>query len=77
MRGRMALLLGVAMLPAGAIAMQVGLNAAAARQAAYEQTLGRRAMQSIAFERGAIDEVREMLRVLSTTPSLQQVGSGD
>jgi two-component sensor histidine kinase len=72
----MALLLGVAMLPAGAIAMQVGLNAAAARQAAYEQTLGRRAMQSIAFERGAIDEVREMLRVLSTTPSLQ-TGSGD
>ena len=77
MRGRMALLLGLAMLPAGAIAMQVGLNAVAARQAAYEETLGRRALQSISVERGAIDEVREMLRVLATTPALQQIEAGD
>jgi hypothetical protein len=74
MRGRIALLLGLAMLPAGAIAMQVGFNAAAARQAAYEETLGRRAVQSIANERRTIDEVREMLRVLATTPALRQLG---
>ena len=55
MRGRIALLLGLAMLPAGAIAMQVGFNAAAARQAAYEETLGRRALESIAVERRTID----------------------
>lgn len=77
MRGRMALLLGLAMLPAGAIAMQVGLNAVSAREAAYEEALGRRALQSISVERGVIDEVREMLRVLSTTPSLQQIEAGD
>jgi two-component system, sensor histidine kinase PdtaS len=76
MRGRMALLLGFAMLPAGVIAMQVGLDAAAARQSAYEESLSRRALQSIAAERSAIDEVREMLRVLSTAPALQEVGSG-
>lgn len=77
MRGRMALLLGLAMLPAGAIAMQVGLNAVNAREAAYEQELGRRALQSISVERGAIDEVREMVRVLATTPALQQIETGD
>lgn len=77
MRGRMALLLGLAMLPAGAIAMQVGLNAVNAREAAYEQELGRRALQSISVERGAIDEVREMVRVLATTPALQQIEAGD
>lgn len=73
----MALLLGLAMLPAGAIAMQVGFNAVNAREAAYEQELGRRALQSISVERGAIDEVREMVRVLASTPSLQQIEAGD
>ncbi|MEZ6022818.1 MAG: histidine kinase dimerization/phosphoacceptor domain -containing protein [Hyphomonadaceae bacterium] len=73
----MALLLGLAMLPAGAIAMQVGLNAVAAREAAYEESLSRRALQSITVERGLVDEVREMLRVLATTPQLQQIESGD
>jgi two-component sensor histidine kinase len=77
MRGRMALLLGLAMLPAGAIAMQVGLNAVAARQAAYEETLSRRALQSISVERSTIDEVREMLRVLATSPAMQQIETGD
>lgn len=77
MRGRMALLLGLAMLPAGAIAMQVGLNAVAARQSAYEETLGRRALQSISAERGTIDEVHEMLRVLASSPALQQIETGD
>lgn len=77
MRGRIALLLGLAMLPAGAIAMQVGFNAASARQAAYQETLSRRAIESIASERRTIDELREMLRVLATTPSLQQIEAGD
>jgi len=77
MRGRMALLLGLAMLPAGAIAMQVGLNAVAARQSAYEETLSRRALQSISIERSTIDEVREMLRVLATSPAMQQIQTGD
>ncbi len=77
MRGRIALLLGLAMLPAGAIAMQVGLNAAAARQAAYEESLSRRALEAIASERRTIDELREMLRVLATTPALQQIETGD
>src|SRR4029078_9847312 len=77
MRGRMALLLGLAMLPAGAIAMQVGLNAVASRQAAYEAYLSRRALQSISVERTTIDEVREMLRVLSTSPAMQQIETGD
>ena len=73
MRGRIALLLGLAMLPAGAIAMQVGFNAAAARQAAYEEALSRRAVESIATERRTIDELREMLRVVATTPALQRL----
>lgn len=77
MRGRIALLLGLAMLPAGAIAMQVGFNAAAARQAAYEEGLSRRALQAIAVERRTIDKVREMLRVLASTPALQQIEAGD
>lgn len=76
MRGRIALLLGLAMLPAGAIAMQVAVNAAAATQAAYEENLSRRALESIAGERRTIDELREMLRVLATTPALQQIDSG-
>jgi len=77
MRGRMALLLGLAMLPAGAIAMQVGLNGVAARQAAYEETLSRQALQSVSVEKGVIDEMREMLRVLATTPALAQIEAGD
>jgi two-component system, sensor histidine kinase PdtaS len=71
MRGRMALLLGLAMLPAGAIAMQVGLNAVSARQSAYEETLGRRALQAITVERSAIDELRELLSVLASSPELR------
>ncbi|MGD9965909.1 MAG: sensor histidine kinase [Hyphomonadaceae bacterium] len=77
MRGRIALLLGLAMLPAGAIAMQVGFNAASARQAAYEESLGRRALEAIGVERRTIDETREMLRVLAATPALQQIETGD
>lgn len=77
MRGRIALLLGLAMLPAGAIAMQVGFNAAAARQTAYQENLSRRALESIATERRTIDELREMLRVLAATPALQQIEAGD
>ncbi|MGE0742795.1 MAG: sensor histidine kinase [Hyphomonadaceae bacterium] len=69
----MALLLGLAMLPAGAIAMQAGLNAVSVREAAYEEALGRRALQSISAERAVIDEMREVLRVLAATPALQQV----
>lgn len=69
----MALLLGLAMLPAGAIAMQVGLNAVAAREAAYEEAVSSRALRSISSERAAIDEVREMMRVLATTPALQRL----
>lgn len=73
----MALLLALAMLPAGAIAMQVGVNAVNIRQAAYEEALGRRALQSIAAERSVVDEVREMMRVLATAPSLHQIEAGD
>jgi len=73
MRGRMALLLGLAMLPAGAIAMQAGLNAASVREAAYQEAYGRRALQSISVERGVIDEMREVLRVLAATPSLTSI----
>lgn len=73
----MALLLGLAMLPAGAIAMQVGLNAVAAHQSAYEESLGRRALQSLSVERNTIDEVREMLRVLAAAPSMQEIRTGD
>lgn len=71
MRGRIALLLGLAMLPAGAIAMQVGLNAVEARQSAYEEALGRRALQAITAERSAIDELRELLRVMASSPQLR------
>jgi len=73
----MALLLALALLPAGAIAAQVGVNAIAARQAAYEESLSRRALQSIAVERSAIDELREMLRVLAARPELNQISAGD
>jgi two-component sensor histidine kinase len=73
----MALLLGLAMLPAGAIAMQVGLNALAARQAAYEEALGRRALQAMDVERRTFDEIREMLRVVASTPDLQEIAAND
>lgn len=77
LRGRMALLLGLAMLPAGAIAMQVGLNAVAARQQAAQEELGRRALQSITEERQTIDQMREMLRVLASSPELRDSGAPD
>lgn len=77
MRGRMALLLGLAMLPAGAIAMQVGLNAVDARQAAFEEALGRRALQSISTEASTIDGLREMLGVLASSPELRTAGARD
>jgi len=77
MRGRMAVLLGLAMLPAGAIAMQVGLNAVAARQDAYREELGRRALQSITEERQIIDQTREMLRVLGSSPELRSIEAPD
>lgn len=73
----MALLLGLAMLPAGAIAMQVGLNALEARQSAYEEALGRRALQAMDSERRAFDEVREMLRVVAATPDLSSIAVND
>jgi two-component sensor histidine kinase len=71
MRGRMALLLGMAMLPAGGIAMQVGLNAVGAHQAAIEETMTRRAVESLEVERDVVDQTRELLRVLATSPALQ------
>lgn len=73
----MALLLAIAMLPAGAIAMQVGLNAVETQRAVYREALSRQAIQSIADERAVVDEMREMLRVLSATPALQQIERGD
>jgi len=73
----MAVLLGLAMLPAGAIAMQVGLNAVSARQEAFREELGRRAIQSITEERQTIGEVREMLRVLASSPELRDSGAVD
>lgn len=75
MRGRMALLLGLAMLPAGAIALQVGLNGLEARQAAHESALGRRALQALDPERRSIDEIREMLRAMASTPNLMSIAS--
>lgn len=72
----MALLLALAMLPAGAIALQVGLNALEARRAAYEESLSRRALQSISSERGAIDELRELVRVVAASPVLTESRAG-
>jgi two-component system, sensor histidine kinase PdtaS len=76
MRGRMALLLGLAMLPAGAIAMQVGLNALEARQAAFEQELGRRAIEAVDAERRFFEEIRQMLRVMAASPNIVRL-NGD
>ncbi|MBX9747929.1 MAG: hypothetical protein K2X34_13570, partial [Hyphomonadaceae bacterium] len=73
----MAMLLGVAMLPAGGIAMQVGLNAVSARQEAFREELGRRALQSVTEERQAIDQMREMLRVLAASPELRDTSGPD
>lgn len=73
----MALLLALAMLPAGAIAMQVGLNAVEAQRSVYQEALTRQAVQSISEELGVVDEVREMLRVLAAAPALQQIARGD
>ncbi len=71
MRGRMAVLLGLAMLPAGAIAMQVGLNAVSARQAAYEEQLSTRAERTVGVMQSRIGELREVLRVLAASPVVQ------
>lgn len=72
----MALLLGMAMLPAGGIAMQVGLNSIAAHQAAIEETISRRALESLQVERDVVDETRELLRVLATSPALRNLETG-
>ncbi|MDX2276849.1 MAG: histidine kinase dimerization/phosphoacceptor domain -containing protein [Hyphomonadaceae bacterium] len=75
LRGRIALLLGMAMLPAGAIAMQVGLNAVAAHRAGIEESISRRALQSLEVERDVFHQTRELLRVLATSPALQSLES--
>ncbi|MES1202994.1 MAG: histidine kinase dimerization/phosphoacceptor domain -containing protein, partial [Pseudomonadota bacterium] len=77
MRGRMALLLGMAMLPAGAIAMQVGLSAVDQHQAAVEDSLSRRAMQILKDEQDLVGQVRETLRVLATSPSIEEARGGN
>src|SRR5262249_603541 len=77
MRGRMAVLLGLAMLPAGAIAMQIGLHAVAVQQGAFQENLSRRAVQSIDQERALIDQQRELVRVLSASPALQEARAGN
>lgn len=69
----MALLLGLAMLPAGAIAMQVGLNAVGAHQAAQEEALSRRALEAVSAARVEVDGVREMLRAMASTPQVRQL----
>lgn len=73
MRGRMALLLALAMVPAGGLAMQAGLSAVAVREASFDETLVSRALQAIDDERRVVGETRELLRVLASAPALRRI----
>jgi two-component sensor histidine kinase len=70
LRGRLAVLLGLAFLPAGAVAVQAGMSAEAERRAAIQHALAADELASINLVRDEIVQMRELARSLAANADL-------
>jgi len=70
LRGRLAALLGLAFLPAGAVAVQAGMTAEAERRAAVQQTVGAEQIAAMADIRDEVIGLREVARSLAANAEL-------
>lgn len=70
LRGRLAALLGLAFLPAGAVAVQAGMAAEAERSAAYQQAVGADEIAAMSAVRDEIISMREVSRSLAANADL-------
>ena len=69
-RGRIALLLAIAFLPAGALALQAGVSALTSRQEAVQGARGVEVLQRLNITRDEITQAREIVRTLAANPDL-------
>jgi two-component system, sensor histidine kinase PdtaS len=69
-RGRLALLFGLAFLPAGLMAADAGLGAYQSRQTAYHQTIGAAQLGAMATARDMVTRLRTAARTLSANAAL-------
>jgi two-component system, sensor histidine kinase PdtaS len=69
-RGRIALLLALAFLPAGGVALQAGMTSLAARQAAVQETAGTAELQAMGDAREKVTQLREVARTLAANAYL-------
>jgi two-component system, sensor histidine kinase PdtaS len=70
LRGRLAALLGLAFLPAGAVAVQAGMTAEAERRAAFQQAIGAEEIAAMTDVRDGIISMREVSRSLAANADL-------
>jgi two-component system, sensor histidine kinase PdtaS len=70
LRGRLAALLGLAFLPAGAVAVQAGMTAEAERRAAFQQAVGATEITAMTDVRDEIISMREVSRTLAANADL-------
>ena len=70
LRGRLAALLGLAFLPAGAVAVQAGMTAEAERRAAIQQAIGAEEIAAMTDVRDEIISMREVSRSLAANADL-------
>jgi two-component sensor histidine kinase len=70
LRGRLAALLGLAFLPAGAVAVQAGMTAEAERRGALQQSIGAEEIAAMIDVRDQIIAMREMARSLAANADL-------
>jgi hypothetical protein len=70
LRGRLAALLGLAFLPAGAVAVQAGMSAESERRAALQQSIGAEEVAAMTDVRDQIISMREMTRSLAANADL-------
>jgi two-component sensor histidine kinase len=70
LRGRLAALLGLAFLPAGAVAVQAGMTAESERRAAIQQAIGAQEIAAMTNVRDEIISMREVSRSLAANADL-------
>ncbi len=70
LRGRLALLLALAFLPSGALALQSGTAALAARHAVVQGDVGARVLQRVSNSRDEVTQLREIVRSLAANANL-------
>jgi two-component sensor histidine kinase len=70
LRGRLAVLLGLAFLPAGAVAVQAGMAAEAERRGAIQQSIGADELASLNGLRDEVVQMRELARSLAANADL-------